>query len=88
VLEAGYIVHRLPPQHRNLNKCLVKTPMLYFVDVSLAARLLRLETPQQLACRPFLLVSAFILMICMVYRYSIYLKHDTEHREQADAGCL
>ena len=30
VLEASYIIHRLPPHHRNFNKRLVKTPKLYF----------------------------------------------------------
>lgn len=52
VLEASYIVHRLPPQHRNFNKRLVKTPKLYFHDAGLAAWLLGIETPAQLATHP------------------------------------
>lgn len=52
VLEASYIIHRLPPQHRNFNKRLVKTPKLYFVDAGLAAWLLGIETPGQLASHP------------------------------------
>ena len=52
VLEASYLIHRLPPQHRNFNKRLVKTPKLYFVDVGLAAWLLSIETPDQVATHP------------------------------------
>lgn len=52
VLEASYLIHRLPPQHRNFNKRLVKTPKLYFVDVGLTAWLLGIETPDQVATHP------------------------------------
>jgi hypothetical protein len=52
VLEASYIVHRLPPYHRNFNKRLVKTPKLYFLDTGLAAWLLSIETPGQLGTHP------------------------------------
>ena len=37
LLEASYIVHRLPPWHANLGKRLVKQHKLYFCDVGLAA---------------------------------------------------
>lgn len=40
VLEASYLVWRLPPYHRNFGKRLVKTPKLYFLDTGLAAALL------------------------------------------------
>lgn len=40
VLEASYLVIRLPPYHRNFGKRLVKTPKLYFLDVGLMAWLL------------------------------------------------
>lgn len=40
VLEASYLVTRLPPYFRNFGKRLVKTPKLYFLDVGLAAWLL------------------------------------------------
>lgn len=40
VLEASYLVMRLPPYHRNFGKRLVKTPKLYFLDVGLIAWLL------------------------------------------------
>jgi hypothetical protein len=40
VLEASYLVLRLPPYHRNFGKRLVKTPKLYFLDVGLMGWLL------------------------------------------------
>lgn len=52
VLEASYIIHRLPPFHRNFNKRLVKTPKLYFYDSGLAAWLLGIENPEQLNTHP------------------------------------
>ena len=52
VLEASYVVHRLPPHHRNFNKRLVKTPKLYFLDSGLAAWLLGIEDEGQLHTHP------------------------------------
>ncbi len=43
VLEASYLVHLLPPHHRNFNKRLIKTPKLYFLDSGLAAWLLGIK---------------------------------------------
>ena len=52
VLEASFILFRLPPYHRNFNKRLVKTPKLYFYDTGLAAWLLGIESATQLATHP------------------------------------
>ncbi|HKI01516.1 MAG TPA: ATP-binding protein [Thermoanaerobaculia bacterium] len=52
VLEASYIVFRLPPFFANLGKRLIKSPKLYFYDAGLAAALLNIETPLQLASHP------------------------------------
>ena len=46
VLEASYLVIRLPPYFRNFGKRLVKTPKLYFLDVGLAAWLLGIRDPE------------------------------------------
>ena len=43
LLEASYVVFRLPPYFANISKRLVKSPKLYFYDVGLACRLLGLE---------------------------------------------
>lgn len=52
LLEASYIVHRLPPWHANLGKRLVKQAKLYFCDVGLAAWLLGVRHAEQLATHP------------------------------------
>jgi hypothetical protein len=52
VLEASFIVHRLPPHHHNYNKRLVKTPKLYFYDSGLAVWLLGIESAAQISTHP------------------------------------
>ncbi len=52
VLEASYIIFRLPPFFRNIGKRLVKTPKLYFCDTALACFLLGIENETQLATHP------------------------------------
>jgi len=52
VLEASYILFRLPPHHRNFRKRLVKSPKLYFYDSGLAAWLLGIRSAEQLATHP------------------------------------
>jgi predicted AAA+ superfamily ATPase len=52
VLEASYIVFRLPPFFANLGKRLIKSPKLYFYDAGLAATLLNIESPGQLQSHP------------------------------------
>lgn len=52
VLEASFIVFLLPPLHANVSKRLIKTPKLYFHDVGLAAWLLGIENPTQVATHP------------------------------------
>ncbi len=49
VLEASYIVHLLHPHYRNFNKRLVKMPKLFFCDAGLAAWLLGLRKPEEVA---------------------------------------
>ena len=52
VLEASYIVHLLPPHHRNLRKRLIKTPKLFFIDTGLAAYLMGIQNAEQLQIHP------------------------------------
>ena len=52
VAEASFVVFRLPPWYANVGKRFVKSPKLYFTDVGLAAWLLGIETPAQLARDP------------------------------------
>ena len=52
VLEASYLVFRLPPYHGNVSKRLVKSPKLYFHDVGLASWLLGIESVRQVRTHP------------------------------------
>jgi len=52
VLEASFIVFRLPPYFRNFGKRLIKSPKLYFTDPALAAWLLDIETSAQVERDP------------------------------------
>lgn len=48
VLESSGLVYLLEPYYNNLNKRLIKTPKLYFLDTGLACWLLGWNTPEQL----------------------------------------
>lgn len=52
VLEASYIVTRLPAYHRNVGKRLVKAPKLVFLDSGLLSWLLGIRTVDQLRQHP------------------------------------
>lgn len=52
VLEASFVVFRLPPYFRNFGKRLNKSPKLYFMDPGLASYLLGLESVQQVERDP------------------------------------
>lgn len=52
VLEASYVLFRLPPFFGNLGKRLVKSPNLYFYDTGLVCFLLGIENEQQLVTHP------------------------------------
>jgi len=52
VLEASYLVFRLPPLHRNLGKRLTKSPKLYFHDTGLLVWLLGIRDPSDPAIHP------------------------------------
>ncbi len=52
ILEASYVVFRLPPFHANISKRLVKTPKLYFYDVGLASHLIGIKHAGQISTHP------------------------------------
>ena len=52
VLEASYIVLRLPAWHANVRKQIVKAPKLHFLDSGLACHLLGIRDPEQLRHHP------------------------------------
>lgn len=52
VLEASYVIYRLPAHVENFRKRVVKRPKLVFLDTGVAARLIGLETPEQWVSHP------------------------------------
>lgn len=71
ILEASYVLFRLPPYHQNFNKRLTKSSKLYFYDVGLACYLLDLEEPKQIFRDPLkgalfenLIVTEFLKQDC------------------------
>lgn len=75
VLEASYVVHLLPPHHRNFNKRLVKTPKLYFLDPGLAAWLLGIQSAEHLAFHPHrgALMETWVVGELLKARYNLGL---------------
>jgi uncharacterized protein len=54
VLEASWLVFRLPPYFTNQRKRIIKTPKIYFTEIGLVSYLLGLETPSQVARDPLI----------------------------------
>lgn len=52
LLEASYIVHRIPAWHINIRKQIVKAPKLHFLDTGLVCNLLQIREPGQLRLHP------------------------------------
>ncbi len=52
ILEAGFLIHRLPPWHVNIRKQVVKAPKLHFFDSGLLCALLQIKEPGQLRQHP------------------------------------
>lgn len=52
ILEACYIIYRLPPYFENFGKRVIKSPKIYFCDVGLVAYLLGIESVEQMARDP------------------------------------
>ena len=52
ILEASFIIHRLPTWHTNIRKQVVKTPKLHFFDSGLVCALLQIRDPSQLKLHP------------------------------------
>jgi predicted AAA+ superfamily ATPase len=52
VLEASYLVFRLPPFYENIGKRLIKSPKIYFYDTAVVCFLLGIEASEQLKTHP------------------------------------
>ncbi len=54
ILEASFILYKLPPYFENFGKSVIKTPKYYFIDTGLLCFLLGIENPQQVARDPLI----------------------------------
>ena len=54
LLEASYIIFRVPPYHKNYGKRLTKSPKIYFTDTGLVASLLGIREVSQLSREPLI----------------------------------
>ncbi len=72
VLEASYIIFRLPPYYENFGKRLTKSAKIYFTEVGLAAYLLEIETPAMAARDPLLggLFENMVVVEALKARYN------------------
>lgn len=52
ILQAGFIIHLLPPHHTNFSKRMIKSPKLYFLDTGLLCYLLRIREPEDIPIHP------------------------------------
>jgi len=72
VLEASYIVFRLPCYFNNFGKRLIKAPKIFYTDVGLAASLLGIEKVSQIARDPLLggLFENMVVVEALKARYN------------------
>ncbi|MFA6715009.1 MAG: ATP-binding protein [Victivallaceae bacterium] len=72
VLEAGYIIFRLPPYYENFGKRQTKSSKIYFTEVGLVSYLLGLETPDMVARDPLLggLFENMVVLEALKARYN------------------
>ena len=72
ILEASFILFRLPPYFENFGKRLIKSPKIYFVDPGLAAYLLGIREPNQAGIGPYLgsLFENLVIVEALKARYN------------------
>lgn len=91
VLEASFLVFRLPPYHKNYNKRIVKNPKIYFTDTGLVCSLLGIREKEQIDYH-FLKGALFETFVVgelvksnfnIGERFSLYFWRDN-HRKEVD----
>lgn len=72
ILEASYLIHRVAPHFANPSKRQIKAPKIYFCDVGLAAYLLGITSPAQVAAHPLrgALFETFVVSELLKQRYN------------------
>ncbi len=72
ILEASFIIFRLPPYFENLGKRTLKSPKIYFTDTGLACYLLDIDSAKQVQRDPLRghLVENFVILEMLKHRYN------------------
>lgn len=89
ILEASFIIYRLPAYFTNINKRLIKTQKLYFYDVGLLSHLLGIKQDDQVLSHPLrgqifetMIVSEFYkIKYNLDYRFDLYYYQDSNKSE-------
>lgn len=89
ILEASYVVFRLPPFFENFGKRVIKTPKIYFTDTGLLCYLLGIEKLDQVARDPLIgnLFENMVLLEALKSRYNrgmtpnLYFYRDNQGNE-------
>ena len=70
ILEASFVVYKLPPYFENFGKRVVKSPKYYFVDTGLLTFLLGIEKPSQVVRDPLVgqLFENLVFLECLKLR--------------------
>ncbi len=88
ILEASFIVFRLPPFYENFNKRMIKSPKLYFYDVGLLSYLLDLRSPTDLKSHSMRGALFENLVIVDIMKEQLYRGEDVKLYYMRDAKGL
>jgi predicted AAA+ superfamily ATPase len=72
VLEASFVIFKLPPYHENFGKRAIKAPKYYFIEVGLLSFVLGLREPAQVARDPLVgqIFENLVVIECLKARYN------------------
>ena len=72
VLEASFILYKLPPYFENFGKRVIKSPKYYFTDVGLLCFLLGIRKPEQVIRDPLVgsIFENLVVLECLKARYN------------------
>ncbi len=72
ILEASFLLFRLPPYFENFGKRAIKSPKIYFTDVGLLCFLLGIRTPDQVSRDPLVggIFENLVVIECLKARYN------------------